>query len=158
MPVELGHMVFSVAEPRCRCGLGCVEACTSLPPLAGSLGVPEPEVPRCGIEWVNTLTLSSRVRQDLRLRLFRLGLAIGNSLNVKPCPAVAINGWPLLLSEDERKALVDGIDSCLLGGLKSAQLSLAFVSPSTGNERRAGLRSLLPGLPRRHAGRSDGGG
>jgi hypothetical protein len=74
----------------------------------------------------------------LRRRLFRLGLAIGNTLNVKPCPAVAISGWPSLLAEEDRKALVDGIDACLLGGRKFAQV-LAFVPPSNGNDPNAAL-------------------
>jgi predicted NBD/HSP70 family sugar kinase len=138
--VELGHMVFGEGGPRCRCGHdGCVEAYTSLPALAGLLGIPEPELLQLGSEWVNAIPLSSRVRHELRLRLRRLGLAIGNTLNVKPSRAVAISGWPSLLSEDDRKALVDGIDSCLLGGLRSAEVSLAFVSPSTGRDPNAAL-------------------
>ena len=92
-----------------------------------------------GDEWVNTISISSRVRQALRRRLFRLGLAIGNTLNVKPCPAVAISGWPSLLAGEDRKALVDGIDACLLGGRKFAQVSLAFVPPSNGNDPNAAL-------------------
>jgi predicted NBD/HSP70 family sugar kinase len=139
-PVELGHMVFGDGGPRCRCGHhGCVEAYTSLPALAELLGVPEPELQQLGDEWVNAIPISSRVRQELRRRLFRLGLAVGNTLNVKPCPAVAISGWPSLLAEEDRKALVDGIDACLLGGRKFAQVSLAFVPPSNGNDPNAAL-------------------
>jgi predicted NBD/HSP70 family sugar kinase len=139
-PVELGHMVFGEGGPRCRCGHhGCVEAYASLPALAGLLGIPEPELHQLGPEWVNAVPLSPRVRHELRLRLFRLGLAIGNTLNVKPCAAVAISGWPSLLAEDDRKELLDGIDSSLLGGLGSAELSLAFVSPSNGNDPHAAL-------------------
>jgi predicted NBD/HSP70 family sugar kinase len=139
-PVELGHMVFSADGPRCRCGHhGCVEAYTSLPALAELLGVSEAELLELGNEWVNTIPLSSRVRQELRQRLFRLGLAIGNTLNVKPCRGVAISGWPSLLAEDDRKAVIDGIDACLLGGRKLAQVSLVFVPPSTGNDPQAAL-------------------
>src|SRR5947208_468419 len=131
----LGH-----GGPRCRCGHhGCVEAYTSLPALAELLGVPESELQQLGTEWVNAIPISSRVRQELRRRLFRLGLAIGNTLNVKPCPAVAIRGWPSLLAEEDRKALVDGSDACLLGGRKHAQVSLAFVPPSNGNDPQAAL-------------------
>jgi predicted NBD/HSP70 family sugar kinase len=139
-PVELGHMVFGEGGPRCRCGHhGCVEAYTSLPALAGLLGISEPDLLQLGGAWVNAIPLSSPLRWELRLRLFRLGLAIGNTLNVKHRPAVAISGWPSLLSEDDRKALVDGIDSCLLGGFKPAELTLAFVSPSTGQDPNAAL-------------------
>ncbi|CCE09649.1 conserved hypothetical protein [Bradyrhizobium sp. STM 3843] len=139
-PVELGHMVFGEGGPRCRCGHhGCVEAYTSLPALAGLLGIAEPELLQLGSDWVDAIPRSSRMRQELRQRLFRLGLAIGNTLNVRSCPAVAISGWPSLLPERERKPLADGIDSCLLGGLKSAELSLAFVPPSAGQDPNAAL-------------------
>ena len=85
LPVELGHMVFGEGGPRCRCGHhGCVEAYTSLPALAELLGVGEPELLQLGDDWVNAIPIPSRVRQELRRRLFRLGLAIGNTLNVKP--------------------------------------------------------------------------
>ncbi|MET4199507.1 putative NBD/HSP70 family sugar kinase [Bradyrhizobium sp. LA8.1] len=139
-PVELGHMVFNADGPRCRCGHhGCVEAYTSLPALAELLGATEAELLQLGSEWVSTIPRSSRMRQELRQRLFRLGLAIGNTLNVKPCNGVAISGWPSLLSEEDRKAVVDGIDACLLGGRKLAQVSLAFVPPSNGNDPQAAL-------------------
>ncbi|MBR0953212.1 ROK family transcriptional regulator [Bradyrhizobium canariense] len=139
-PVELGHMVFGADGPVCRCGHhGCVEAYTSLPALAELLGVSEAELLQLGGEWVTAMPLSSRVREELRRRLFRLGLAIGNTLNVKPCKGVAISGWPSLLAEDDRNALVEGIDACLLGGLEHAQVSLAFVPPSNGNDPRAAL-------------------
>jgi len=140
LPVELGHMVFGKGGPPCRCGhRGCVEAYTSLPALAGLLGVGEQELLQLGDAWVNAIPISWHVRQELRRRLFRLGLAIGNTLNVKPCAGVAICGWPSFLAEEDRKALVDGIDACLLGGREFAQVSLAFVSPSNGNDPNAAL-------------------
>jgi predicted NBD/HSP70 family sugar kinase len=149
-PVELGHMVFGDGGPRCRCGhRGCVEAHTSLPALAGLLGVPEPEFLQYGDEWVNAIPITSRVRQELRRRLFRLGLAIGNTLNVKPYPAVAISGWPTLLAGDDRKALVEGIDASLMGGCKFAQVSLAFVPPSNGRDPNAALAFAACCLARR---------
>ena len=139
-PIELGHMVFGPGGPRCRCGHhGCVEAYTSLTALAELLGVAEAELLQLGSEWVNAIPLSSRVRQELHRRLFRLGLAIGNTLNVKPCGGVAISGWPSLLGEDDRKVVIDGIDACLLGGRTLAQTSLVFVPPSTGNDPQAAL-------------------
>jgi predicted NBD/HSP70 family sugar kinase len=139
-PVELGHMVFGTGGPRCRCGHhGCVEAYTSLPALAELLRVGEAELLQLGSEWVTTIPLTSRVRQELHQRLFRLGLAIGNTLNVKPCRGVVVSGWPSLLSEGDRKAVIDGIDACLLGGRTLAQVSLAFVPPSTGNDPQAAL-------------------
>ena len=139
-PVELGHMVFGPDGPRCRCGHhGCVEAYASLPALAELLGLGEAELLQLGNDWVTTIPISPRVRQELRQRLFRLGLAIGNTLNVKPCRGVAISGWPSLLADDDRKAVVEGIDASLLGGRQLAQVSLAFVAPSTGNDPHAAL-------------------
>ena len=140
LPVELGHMVFGEGGARCRCGHhGCVEAYTSLPALAELLGMSEAELLQLGDDWVNTIPLPSRVRQELRRRLFRLGLAIGNTLNAKPSPGVVISGWPSLLAVDDRQALIDGIDASLLGGFKPAQLSLAFVPPSSGNDPNSAL-------------------
>ena len=140
LPVELGHMVFGEGGARCRCGHhGCVEAYTSLPALAELLGLSEAELVQLGDDWVNTIPLPSRVRQELRRRLFRLGLAIGNTLNAKPSPGVVISGWPSLLAGEDRKALIDGIDASLLGGFKPAQLSLAFVPPSSGNDPNSAL-------------------
>ena len=143
-----GHMVFGDDGPPCRCGhRGCVEAYTSLPALAALLGVPEQELLRLGDEWVNAIP--SRVRQELRRRLFRLGLAIGNTLNVKPCRGVVISGWPSLLAEEDRKALVEGLDAALMGGRALAQTSLAFVPPSNGNDPNAALAFAACCLARR---------
>ncbi|WP_197489463.1 ROK family transcriptional regulator [Bradyrhizobium sp. DOA1] len=139
-PVELGHMVFGPEGPRCRCGHdGCVEAYTSLPALAELLDISEAELLQLGSEWVHAVPLSMRTRQELRRRLFRLGLAIGNTLNVKPCGGVAISGWPSLLADDDRNAVIEGIDACLLGGRTLAQVSIDFVPPSTGNDPQAAL-------------------
>lgn len=139
-PVELGHMVFGPEGPRCRCGHhGCVEAYTSLPALAELLDISETELLQLGNEWVHAVPRSTRARQELRRRLFRLGLAIGNTLNVKPCGGVAISGWPSLLADDDRNAVIEGIDACLLGGRTLVQVSVAFVPPSTGNDPQAAL-------------------
>jgi predicted NBD/HSP70 family sugar kinase len=149
-PVELGHMVFGEGGPPCRCGHhGCVEAYTSLPALGRLLGVSELELLQLGDEWVNAFPITSRVRQELQRRLFRLGLAIGNTLNVKPCPAVAISGWPSLLAEQDRKALIDGIDACVMGGRELAQVSVAFIPPSDGKDPNAALAFAACCLARR---------
>jgi predicted NBD/HSP70 family sugar kinase len=140
LPVELGHMVFGEGGPRCRCGHhGCVEAYTSLPALSELLGVAERELLQLGDKWVNAIAIPSRVRQELRRRLFRLGLAIGNTLNARPSPGVVISGWPSLLATEDRKALTEGIDVSLLGGLKPGELALAFVPPSSGNDPNSAL-------------------
>jgi predicted NBD/HSP70 family sugar kinase len=149
-PVELGHMVFGEGGPRCRCGhTGCVEAYTSFPALGELLGVSELELLQLGDEWVNAIPVTPQVRQELQRRLFRLGLAIGNTLNVKPCPAVAISGWPSLLAEQDRNSLVDGIDACLMGGRELAQVAVAFVPPSTGKDPNAALAFAACCLARR---------
>jgi len=107
--------------------------------LAELLGVSAPDLLHPGSAWVNAIPISSRVREELRSRLFRLGLAIGNTLNVKPCPGVVISGWPSLLDEDDREAVIEGIDASLLGGRELAQVSLAFLPPSNGNDPKAAL-------------------
>jgi len=117
--------------------------------LAGLLGVSEAKLLQLGDSWMNAIPISSRVRRELRRRLFRLGLAIGNTLNVKPCPGVAISGWPSLLAEEDRAALVDGIDASLLGGREFAGVSLAFVPPSSGNDPHAALAFAACCLARR---------
>ena len=148
--LQLGHMVFGDGGPRCRCGHhGCVEAYTSFLALAGLLVVPEPELLQLGDAWGNAIPVTPGVRQELRRRLFRLGLAIGNTLNVKPCPGVAISGWPSLLGADDREALVEGIDACLMGGRERAGVSLAFVPPSNGNDPNAALAFAACCLARR---------
>jgi hypothetical protein len=120
--------------------------------------VPEQELLRPGNGWVTAIPIPSRVRQELRLCLCRLGLAIGNTLNVELCRGLAISGWPSLPAEDDRNEPSDGIDASLLGGRKLAQVSLAFVPPSKSNDPggRAGVRRLSR-RPRQHAGRIDGG-
>ena len=139
-PVELGHMMFGEGGPRCPCGYhGRVEAFSSLPALAGLLGLPEPELLDSGDAWAATIPVSSSVRQELRRRLYRLGLATGNTLNVKPCRGVVVSGWPSLFGAEHRKALIGGVDACLLGGRKRPQVSLAFVPPSNGNDPRPAL-------------------
>ena len=149
-PVELGHMVFDRGGPRCRCGHdGCVEAYTSLPALAGLPGIPEPDPLLLGDQWAQAVPLPARTRAELRRRLFRLGLAIGNTLNVRPCPGVAVSGWPSLLAEEDRQALLDGIDACLMGGRDPARLSVAFVPPSSGNDPNAALAFAVCCLARR---------
>lgn len=149
-PVELGHMVFGEGGPPCRCGhSGCVEAYTSFPALAALLCVPELELLQLGDEWVNAVPITAHMRRELQRRLFRLGLAIGNTMNVKPCPAVAISGWPSRLAEQDRKSLIDGIDACLMGGRELAQVSIAFVPPSNGNDPNAALAFAACCLARR---------
>src|SRR5260370_9116006 len=97
LPGELGHMVFGDGGPPCRCGHhGCVEAYTSLPALALLLGVPKPELLQPGDAWANTISISSRVRQELRRPLVRLDLAAGTALTGKPCPCVATSRWPAI--------------------------------------------------------------
>jgi hypothetical protein len=54
-----------------------------------------------------------------------------------------------LLVEEDRKALVDGTDACLMGGREFAQVSLAFVPPSNGNDPNAALAFAACCLARR---------
>jgi predicted NBD/HSP70 family sugar kinase len=149
-PVELGHMVFGDGGPRCRCGHhGCVEAYTSVSALAKLLGVAEAELLQLGDAWVDAVAMAPRVREELRRRLFRLGLAIGNTLNVRACAGVAVGGWPSFLDDADRGSLLDGVDASLMGGRERARVSLAFVAPSTGKDPGAALAFAACCLVRR---------
>ncbi len=149
-PVELGHMVFGDGGPRCRCGhVGCVEAYTSLPALARLLGIAEADLLQIGNGWIDSIQITPRLRRELRARLHRLGLAIGNTLNVRPCPGVVIGGWPSLLPEDDRQSLKDGIEASLLGGFERSQVRLAYVAPSSGKDPHVALSFAAASLARR---------
>ena len=149
-PVELGHMVFGEGGPRCRCGHhGCVEAYTSLPALAGLLGVGEPELLQLGDDVGEYNPDSVPRAPGVAAPAVPAGPCDRQYAERKALSGVAISGWPSLLAEEDRKALVDGIDACVMGGRKFAQASLAFVPPSSGNDPNAALAFAACCLARR---------
>ncbi|MBS7705649.1 putative NBD/HSP70 family sugar kinase [Chelatococcus asaccharovorans] len=137
---EIGHMVIERNGLLCRCGhRGCIEAYTSLRAISPIVGLDASEILNRGDSFIDVHGLDSDVRAALRERLVMLGLGLGNALNLHPLSSVVISGWPSLMPEDDRAAIIAGIDESLLGGFDERRLSLSFVAPSIGNDPRAAL-------------------
>ena len=115
-PVELGHMVFGEGGRVAAAAIMAVSRPIRRSPRWPSFWVlASRNCCSSAIEWVNAIPISSRVRQELRRRLFRLGLAIGNTLNVKPCPAWPSAAGRRFSRKKIERRLVDGIDACRVG-------------------------------------------
>ncbi len=139
-PFEIGHMVIERNGLLCRCGhRGCIEAYTSLRAVAEIIGVAESDILTTGDRFLEALDMDNAARRTLRERQFLLGLALGNALNLHPVPTVVISGWPSLMPEAERDAILDGLNESLLGGYDESRLSLSFIEPSIGNDPKAAL-------------------
>jgi predicted NBD/HSP70 family sugar kinase len=137
-PFEIGHMVLERDGRPCRCGHhGCLEAYTSLTAIAEVLGVSEAELLRHGDRFVDQINPCESMRADLRDRLYLLGLAVGNALNLQPVDAVVISGWPSLLEAADTTSIAQGIDGSLLGGNASDRIRLDFVKPAIGSDPQA---------------------
>ena len=134
-PVELGHIVMDPTGPLCRCGHhGCVEAYVGLPALADVFDLPEEALLVAGDQGLEVIQFTDRQTQKIDDMLFRLGIAIGNALNVSPVQKIVLAGWPSLIPAISRKRLLDGIDRSVLGGVKSRNIELAFIAPLIGND------------------------
>lgn len=134
-PIELGHIVMDPAGPLCRCGHhGCVEAYVALPALADVFGLPEDALLVAGDQGLEAIRFTAHQTARVDDMLFRLGLAIGNTLNVSPVQKIVLAGWPSLIPARHRERLLDGIDRSVLGGSQSRQVELAFIAPSIGND------------------------
>lgn len=137
---EIGHMVIERNGLLCRCGhKGCIEAYTSLRAISKILGIADSEILHRGDSFIDVLDLDGDSRVALRERLVMLGLGLGNALNLHPLSSVVISGWPSLMPEEDRAAIIAGIDESLLGGFDESRLSLSFIAPSIGNDPRAAL-------------------
>lgn len=137
-PCEIGHMVLDPRGPRCRCGhSGCLEAYVSTAAIAPAIGIREQDLLTMG-EWrLGGLKLSARVRRDLMTRLARLGLAIGNALNLTPIRRVVVAGWPAELGDQAHATILGGIDASLFGG--ASAVDVTFANAELGREPAAGL-------------------
>jgi len=137
-PCEIGHMVLDPRGPRCRCGhSGCLEAYVSTAAVAPVIGIGEQDLLAMG-EWRGgRLKLPARARGDLSARLTRLGLAIGNTLNLTPVRRVVVAGWPAELGDQAHAAIRGGIDASLFGG--ASAVDLRFSNAELGREPAAGL-------------------
>lgn len=137
-PCEIGHMVLDPRGPRCRCGhSGCLEAYVSTAAVAPVIGIREQDLLAMG-EWrAGRLKLPARARGELSARLTRLGLAIGNALNLTPIRRVVVAGWPAELGDQADAAIRGGIDASLFGGASAVEL--CFSNAELGREPAAGL-------------------
>lgn len=137
-PCEIGHMVVDIEGPRCRCGhAGCLETYVSTAALADILKVQEADLIARGDRWVQEFNVSPKARREIQGRLVRLGVAIGNTLNVSRFRRVVVTGWPSALPEEDRAAVRDAIERSLLGG--SGGIDIAFAPASLGREPASGL-------------------
>ncbi|CCE00330.1 ROK family transcriptional regulator [Bradyrhizobium sp. STM 3809] len=135
---EIGHVVIERDGRYCRCGHGgCLEPYVSTVALADILQVQESELIGGGDRWPELFRVSSAARAEIRARLARLGLAIGNALNLNRQRNVVIAGWPSALPAEDRAAVMAAIGESRLGGLQG--ISLSFSAASLGREPQAGL-------------------
>ncbi len=146
-PIEIGHVVLDAAGPRCRCGHhGCLEAVASTSALAALCEVPERQLIAAGDDWPTLTRLTPKRSAALREVLLRVGIAIGNALNVMPVSRVALSGWPTALPAPLRDAVAEGMDMSLFGGLAAAPVALRFLRTAIGTEPRAALAYAMHDL------------
>ncbi|MCG8510340.1 MAG: ROK family protein [Rhodospirillales bacterium] len=138
LPCEIGHIVLDPNGPLCRCGHhGCMEAYASTTAIAPSLKIEEAELLSLGDAWPEKVPISAKASVDLDDRLFKIGMAIGNTLNALPARQVLVGGWPVGLTEKARQAIEAGIDSCMFGG--GDNVGLEFVQSELGREPGSAL-------------------
>jgi predicted NBD/HSP70 family sugar kinase len=135
---EIGHVVIDPGGSLCRCGhAGCLETSVSTVALADILAVQESELISRGDRWPYDYRISAQARAEIRGRLGRLGLAIGNALNLNRQRNVVIAGWPGALPAEDRASILDAIGQSRLGGLQG--IALTFSQASLGREPVSGL-------------------
>ncbi|MBE9606363.1 ROK family transcriptional regulator [Acetobacteraceae bacterium H6797] len=143
-PIEIGHVVLDPEGAACRCGhRGCLETQASLVALAGLFEVPEAELAAAGPHWMERVRLTARREASLRAMLRRLGLVIGNALNLQPAARVVLCGWPAGLPEGLRTAIAEGMGMSLFGGLGEGAPPLEFLAPLLGAEPAPSLAYAL---------------
>lgn len=137
-PCEIGHMVVDIEGPRCRCGHdGCLETYVSTAALADILKVQEADLIARGDRWAQEFSIPPKAHREIQARLVRLGVAIGNTLNVSRFRRVVVTGWPSALPDEERAAVRDAVARSLLGG--SGGIEIVFAPASLGREPASGL-------------------
>lgn len=138
VPCEIGHMVLNPRGPRCRCGhFGCLEAYVSTAAVAPAIGIREQDLLTMGEGRAGRLKLSTRARGDLAMRLGRLGLAIGNALNLMPVRRVMVAGWPAEFGDEAHAGILGGIEGSLFGG--ASAVNITFSNAELGREPAAGI-------------------
>lgn len=134
-PVEIGHVIIQPGGLRCRCGhQGCLEAYAALPALAELLGVTEAHLLAAGDHIFESSALTEFTRPRVEEMLQRIGIALGNAINIDPVSNVVVAGWPSLLEPELRDKLAEGLDASVLGGMLRRGVSLRFIPPSIGSD------------------------
>lgn len=145
-PIEIGHVVLDPTGDACRCGhRGCLEASASTVALALLCGVEEAALVAAGAEWPSLVRMTARREAAIRQALFRVGLVIGNALNLMPATQVVLCGWPAALPPAMRDAVGEGMGRSLFGGGARA---IRFIAPAIGQEPAAALAYAVHALVR----------
>lgn len=137
-PMEIGHMVLDMEGPPCRCGhRGCLEAFASTSRIAEALRIDENVILSGGDRWASDLRIPAKPMRTIHDMLLRIGIAIGNAVNLVPVQRVVVTGWPAGLPEDKLAFIRDGVGRSLLGPLTDLALSIA--PAAMGREPASGL-------------------
>jgi predicted NBD/HSP70 family sugar kinase len=148
-PFEFGHIVVDRNGPRCRCGhQGCLEASASATAVATICGIAEPALIAAGDDWPALVRMTPHREALLRDALHRIGLVIGNVLNVMPVSLVVLSGWPAALPERIQGAIAQGMDGSLFGGLGATSVPLRVLPASLGNDPQPALAWAMHELVR----------
>lgn len=147
--IEFGHLVVQPGGPACRCGHhGCLEAFASAGAIGRIFGIPEAEMIAADTDWPQLARMTARRRALLAEALHRVGLAIGNVLNIVPVSLVAISGWPSALAEEDRAAIRRGMADSLFGGATALRVPLRFLPSTSGSDPRPALAWAMHELVR----------
>ncbi|MFM2150550.1 MAG: hypothetical protein RLZZ187_2856 [Pseudomonadota bacterium] len=157
--IEFGHLVVQPGGPACRCGhRGCLEAFASAGAIGRIFDLSEAEMIAADNDWPGLARMTARRRTQLSDALHRIGLAIGNVLNIMPVSLIALSGWPSALAEDAREAIRHGIADSVFGGAAAMRLPLRFLPSTSGSDPRPALAWAMHelvrdgGLEPRHGG------
>ncbi len=137
-PMEIGHMVLDMSGPLCRCGhRGCLEAFASTSRIAEVLKIDENVILSGGDRWASEMRIPAKPMRTIHDMLVRIGVAIGNAVNLVPVRRVVVTGWPAGLPDDRLACIREGIGRSLLGPLTDIDLSVA--PAAMGREPASGL-------------------
>ncbi len=137
-PMEIGHMVLDMAGPRCRCGhLGCLEAFASTSRIAEVLRIDEHVILSGGDRWASDVRIPAKAMRTIDDMLVRIGVAIGNAVNLVPVQRIVVTGWPAGLPDEKLAFIREGIGRSLLGSPTDLDLSVA--PAAMGREPASGL-------------------
>lgn len=134
-PVEIGHMIMVHEGLRCRCGHeGCLEAYAALPALAELLGVSESHILATGDRIFESSVFTEITQPQVEKMLQKIGVALGNTINIDPVSSVVVAGWPSLLAPALRDKLIQALDASVLGGMSRRGVNVDFIPPSIGSD------------------------